>query len=67
MDPFQMHRKGTLLRRAVLLPVWEMQMIIIVFQNHTAQIHKPGLRQKAGKQKRENPKTFHEIDILEKI
>lgn len=67
MDPFQMPRKGTLLQRAVLLPVWVMQMIIIVFQNHTAQIHKPGLQQKAGKQKRKNPKAFHEIDIPEKI
>jgi hypothetical protein len=29
-------------------------MIIIAYQNRTAQIHKPGLQQKAGKQKRKN-------------
>jgi hypothetical protein len=52
MDPFQMLKKETLLQKAVLLPGWVMQMIIIVFQNHTAQIHKPGLQRKAGKLKR---------------
>jgi hypothetical protein len=57
MDPFQTLKKGTSQRRAVLQRDWVMQMITIVYPNHT-QIHKPGLQQKAGKQKRKN-----EIDI----
>jgi hypothetical protein len=53
-DPFQMPRKEIFQRKVVLLPGWAMQMIITAYQNRTAQILKPGLRQKAGKQKRKN-------------
>jgi hypothetical protein len=53
-DPFQIPRRETFQRKVVLLPDWAMRMIIIAYQNRTAQIHKPGLQQKAGKQKRKN-------------
>ncbi len=63
MDPFQMLKRVIWQRKVVLQPAWGTQMITIVFQNHTVQIHKQGLQQKAGKLKREGHDSITVVPV----